>query len=107
MKDKLKSSDSNPRKEVNEFLRTLAITIMCVFLDFLFIVVIAFLSAGIADRAYNTNHSITSPVERGDDFGLGLVVIVWAGLSLLFSIPFVIATYKKLFALILKIWSGK
>ena len=63
-------------------------------ISLIFIILAAFLSAGIADRAYNLTHAIPDTVTRGDDLGGGLVVITWAALSLLLSVPLVFFLFK-------------
>lgn len=41
-----------------------------------------------SDYIYNINHPIPNPTERGEDLGLGLIVIACAICSLFISIPF-------------------
>lgn len=55
-----------------------------------------------SDYIYNINHPIPNPAERGEDLGLGLIVITCAIFSLFVSIPFSLFINIYIFKKLLK-----
>lgn len=68
------------------------------------IIVLALIAAWVAGNIYDANHSIPNSLQRGDDLGGGLVVVLSGLGSMMFSIPisivfrsFVIKKMKGIF----------
>ena len=107
MKDELPLQLDPRQGKLGKYFRVLATVATCLVLDVFAIIAVALIVAGVADWTYNAKHAIPNPVERGDDPGLGLVVVFSAVLSLLLSVPLCLATFRKLYSIASKMWSIK
>ena len=81
------------------------VVVICLLIDLIMVVSIAFFAGWIADTIYTMRHIGLDSIRSEKDLGLGLVVVFWAGMSLLFSIPFSMVTFNKFFLIISKMWS--
>ena len=96
------SQVSRNRSSLRNVTCLIVVGLICALLVFVFIAAFALLSAGIADYVYNARHAIPNPVERGEDIGVGMVVIFSALASLVISVPVSFPLLKFLFKLISK-----
>lgn len=80
-----------------KFICTIIANIMYFVLAITFACAFAFAFAIAADYLYNTIHAIPDPAARGDDLGLGLIVIAAGLASFGISIPVLIIARKYIF----------
>lgn len=78
-------------------LKLVALELIAITLSVIAVVGIALVFVYASDYIYNLNHAIPDPVARGEDLGLGLVVVASAMGSLFLSIPCSIFIHLYLF----------
>lgn len=67
--------------------RVLTLELIAISISLLVIAFAAGVAASIAGFIHDLRHAIPDPVERGDDFGAGLIMVVAALGSLSISLP--------------------
>lgn len=72
---------------LKEFAALIALETISIIISLSIMVGIVFFSAVIVGNIYDFLHQIPDPLERGDDLGGGLVVVVWVIIVFFCSIP--------------------
>lgn len=81
----------------SRFIRILLVELLAIVASLGIAISLGLLFAEVVDLLYNSRHAIPDPSLRGDDLGLGMVVVIAVLASLAVSIPTAVAIHVYLF----------